>query len=231
MEVQGIYKKYSEAGAVMLNEGKSCKMSYTVRTVTEDSATDGIAESTIDMQMSKEWLQVKSPQMEVYQDQQDAFVVLPIKKMVMRGDPETRINIDKRTNRLKFIQDTVFSLCKVIACKSVAGKSTTNKTVVLEVNEKGKGISGIKRLSFDINTQTKQFERVKIEYATHAKGFPGKVVYVEYFFHSFSVSDTPLKKNGKAKDLFMVSKNKLNEKFIGYTLVDNRRKANGTMVK
>lgn len=224
-EVRNIYKKYSEAGSVMLKENKSCHMNYVVRTVTEDSIKDGITESAIEMHMSKGHLQVKSSQMEVYQDEQDAFVVLPIKKMVLRTDPDTRTDIEKRTNRLKFIQDTLFSMSKVTVCKTVSNKGNTNKRIVMEVNEMGMEMTSIKRITFDLNTKTNQFERVRIEYSPYASGLPNRVVSAEYTFHAFAINDANQQKE-KVAAIFMASANTLNKKYTGYTLVDNRKKVN-----
>lgn len=228
-QVRNMYKKLESISTPPALEGKIFYLNYTVRTVTKDSVADGRIESKVEMWLSKKQLQMKSREMEIYQDENDVFAILPQKKMILRSDAVSIKDQESRQKRMSMLQDTLFTLSKVAACtmlKSTVGDA--DKVVVLEVNEKGKQLLNISRVTFYINSSKNEFKKVKIEY-DWKKALPGSMtdlVYTEYVINQYSFNYTKKKLEKNVERLFMRSKNELLPLYASYKLIDNRIKKN-----
>src|ERR1051325_602329 len=173
-QVKNVYKKVQEVSFSYMNSEKVYYMDYTVRTATADSAQDGINESEIQMLACKKCLFVKSSQMEVYEDGDDAFVVLPDKKMVLRADADM-LNDKRMKNssmKVNMIQDTLFKFSSVSACGNTL---QGGKRILLNVNEKGQELLGIQSVLFVTNNSGEYFDKIRINYTAGGSHLPGGV--------------------------------------------------------
>jgi|CXWL01.1.fsa_nt_gi hypothetical protein len=225
-ELKSIYKKYKDITATGIPKDKVYYMNYSVNTATEDSTSTGILTSVVETWMDKENLEVRSKEMEVYQNGKEAFIVFPAKKMVVHNDA---VSMDakktgNKVKRMQFIQDTLFSMSRISFCGNVNSTNGIFKRVVLQVNDKGRTMTNIGKITFDINEKTKEFESIKIQYSPKSKGLPGDVVWVEYVFNDVSFDYKGKEWPDNLSKNFLRSSSQLKEKYTGYELVDNRKK-------
>lgn len=228
-EVRAMYKGMQFFNPMQPKEDKTYYMSYSVRTVPKDSLRDGISVSETKIWASGKNLEVSSEHMSVYQDGDDAFIVLPQKKMIMRNDPYVPGSVEeKKLSRFRFIQDTLFSMSKTSQCRTL---NDGTRLVVLDVNEKGQEKLSVRRLSFVIDINAKQFKKVKIEYTAQGGGLANQLSHIEYAFQDVSFDYRKKQPADNVSSLFMRTDKELNEKYRGYELVDNRYKKNKSTAK
>jgi len=222
-EVRSLYKKFNDVSALRNAGEKLFFLDYSVKTVTKDSVIDGIKNTEIRMWVDNKKMEVQSNEMQVYQDEKNAFVVLPSRKLIMRNDPDRRENKVK-INQINRVQDTLFALSKVVSSGLI--KNTTLKRIVLEVNENGKRLLKISKLTFVIDTRSHEFKSLKLDYSGSENREGNRIMYVYYDFKTISMDCKDKILNNNFSPLFMKSENNLIDKYQGYTLVDNRVCAN-----
>lgn len=228
-QVRSMYRQLESISQVPKLEGKVFYISYDVKAVMKDSTNDGVARSTIEMWLSKKQMQLKSREMELYQDENDMFALLPQKKMIVRSDA-TPLSDDKlRRQRFSVIQDTLFALSTVKTCSRLKQEEAgADKLIVLELNEKGRQMLNTKTVSFYVNTAANELKKVKIEYDWQ-KASPEvytDLAYVEYSINHYSFDYKKKKLETHVERIFMRSPKELVSTYAGYKLIDNRIKKN-----
>lgn len=222
-QLKGIYKKMNAINSTP-SKGKRYYMDYTVRTATDDSSRAGITASRIQTWMDDKHLQIKSKEMEIYQDDLDVFTVLPQQKIVLRADADKHAGKDK-LRKTTFIQDTLFSLSKVTECQDLKDDKA-NKKIVLSLNTIGQERFHISKITFLLQTEKQEVKKIRVDYVQKRKEARTKnneIVYVEYTFNEISF-DSKKVLNDKVKDVFLHSESELNSNYKGYKLIDNRNK-------
>jgi hypothetical protein len=111
-EVKFLYQQIGAMDKKIIPEDKAYYSHYIIRTATEDSSKDGISENEFRVWVGKKQTRVLSSALEMYSDSKDIIAYLPSKKMVVLNDaslPKEK----ERADHLRFLRDTVFSLCDV----------------------------------------------------------------------------------------------------------------------
>jgi hypothetical protein len=204
-EVRSMYKKFNDITALRNAGSKVYFLDYSVKSVTKDSLKDGIKASFIRMWMDSKKMEVQSDDMQVYQDEKNAFVVIPSRKMILRNDP-------------------LFALSKVLSCGMIG--NTSFKQVVLEVNESGRQLLKISKMSFVIDTRSHEFKNMRLDFAGGENQDGNRIMYVCYDFKTLSMDCKDKILSTDFAPRFLASEKELNPKYKGYTLVDNRLSAN-----
>lgn len=228
-EVKSMYKKMLLFNPMLPKEEKTYYMNYSLRTVPKDSVRDPVSVSFTEIWASGLNLEINNEYMSVYQDADEAFIVLPQKKLIMRNDAyKPGSSKEKKMNRLNFIQDTLFSMSKTTRCMQLEDGS---KFIELEVNEKGRQMLSVKRLTFIVDLKEQQFRKVKIEYTDGGGGLAGQVAYIEYEFKDVSFNYLTKRPSSNVSRIFMRSDSEFNDKYSSYELVDNRLSKNKKVLK
>jgi hypothetical protein len=222
-EVRSMYKKFNDITALRNAGSKVYFLDYSVKSVTKDSLKDGIKASFIRMWMDSKKMEVQSDDMQVYQDEKNAFVVIPSRKMILRNDPDRRENKAK-SGLISKAQDTLFALSKVLSCGMIG--NTSFKQVVLEVNESGRQLLKISKMSFVIDTRSHEFKNMRLDFAGGENQDGNRIMYVCYDFKTLSMDCKDKILSTDFAPRFLASEKELNPKYKGYTLVDNRLSAN-----
>lgn len=222
-EVRELFKELNAQVQPAAGKHNVFYMRYTMRTVTADSAKDGVISSNVEMLANGNNIEVKSADAILYQDGKDAFMVLPKRKLIMRSDADHKnMQSDRHRARLELLQDTVFSFCTVEKCGNLANG---DKQVELVLNQKGKDLLGLGRILFVYSPVTKLFKKVRIQYAPYSRNLPGEVKWIEYSFQEISYDYKKKKPSASVEKLFM-SGGKLVSAYAGYQLIDNRYRKN-----
>lgn len=215
------YNQMLGAGNLSSKTGSAFSMNYKVRTATVDSARDGISETQIQVWAEGGNLEIRSEQMEVYQDARDVFIVLPQKKLVLRNDRTAYEKAGKRNlDKMRFIQDTVFTLGRVTECRQVGEEQVT----VLELRPEGRQYTGLRRIVFTTAKADNNFRTIRLEY--EPGGENRGLVWIEYRIIEVSRGSSGRRPASDASTLIFEKGSILKKKYSGYELVDNRYKKN-----
>lgn len=199
-------------------------LNYAVKTVMADSAKHPPRESTIELWSKGKLMEIKSSEMLVYQDKDEAFVVIPSKKMIMRNDamPDQREVLQKQN---ALVQDTLLKRSSIQSCRQVKGDGY-NKVISLLMNEQGRELSGIMKAEYDVDTESKQVKHVRVYYTENHPARMGQdLVYTQYSFRRTSYDYKGKTLSDKVETKFMKDGTRLKETYKGFSLIDNRQKS------
>jgi hypothetical protein len=222
-EVRSLYRKLNSLDALKNPENKMYYLHYSVKAVAHDSMKNKIPDTEIRMWMNRERMEVQSKEMEVYQDEKNAFVVLPTRKMILRNDPDRRANLVKR-RKLNLLQDTLFALSRIVSCEKLPG--TALKRLILEVNEEGQRLLKIKRLTFLVDLPAQQIKNIRLDYTHADSGGVTELASVNYKIEEMSMDYKNKNLDGNIASHFVGWNDKLLSRYDGFKLVDNRVSAN-----
>jgi hypothetical protein len=208
------FKKQDEA----LKNDKVCYMKYAVKAVSVDSLNVPYSESTIEAWYRKNHIEIKSRDMELYQDEKEVLTILPTKKLILRSDAV--IKDSKSQNRILLKFDTLLNYCTVKSQNSVKNSSLT--LVELDVNDRGIKMSGVKKIFYYLDLKKQSISKVKIIYAHKNGSLTESIAYAEYDFKVQDYDYKGKKLSDNVSDTFIKRKSKLNQKFSSYKLIDNR---------
>jgi len=198
---------------------------YTVKVVYNDSTNHPAVVSTIEIWQQKKLIEIKSTEMEVYQDEKDAFMVLPSKKLITRANAVMRGAPDKLNTVLGSMQDSLFKNAKISSCIDSKVKGY-DKIIMLDVNERTSGTTGISRYIYYVNTTELFIKKIKIIYKNDSdeSSEPNGLSSVEYVINQVDYSYKGKKLNENVQKKIMKTDKLLADKYSGYQFVDNRTK-------
>ena len=202
-------------------------VNYTVRTVSQDSLNDGIAESNIEMWMAGKRMQLKSTEMEIYQDEDEVFTVLPRHKMLVRSDRLPNED-NSRGEQAAFFQDTLFALSTVSQCQTMGHQ----KRIIMDVGATGQQLYQIKQVRFDINLDREMIRQVRVSYTdSYRSSFPSmhNTAYMDYIVHELNYDYKERIKLPIVAGLFLDRNGRPKGAYADYELVDTRFEANKTI--
>lgn len=222
-ELKGIFRQVHQS-AEAASPGKTCYMSYSVKPVMKDSAAHPAVESTIELWKKGKLMEIRSSDMQVYQDEREAFIVIPSKKLIMRNDAVSAKSHDLQ-KQYSILQDTLLKCSRVQSCLARKGKGF-NKTIMLLVNERGQAMLGIQKAEYDVDTEAALVRNIRVYYTENSPANPYQdLLYTQYSFHQTSYDHKGKTLSSSVENKFMKNKAGLKESYKGFTLVDNRKQA------
>lgn len=214
--VRGIYR-----GMNRTPKGKevfytSFTVSSTLREAPDNNSK--VSVSKAEMLVSEKQSRYISKEVEVYMDNDDAFTVLPGRKMLYWSDSNRKEGREKKIQQVPVLHDSLFALCRVTESRAVKEDGADRRIVLAP--KKGKTLFGVSRYIFYVNSKTQQLEKVITEYPSDHR-----FERVEIDYHSFDFQYNAPAMFKPVKPLFVSGKSSLQPAYKSYKLVDNRKKS------
>lgn len=217
-EVRSIYKNMKmddlENGSVYIN------YTQTTHFKKKDPSDPEQSKTTVECIFAKNQVHYKSNEIAIYMDSVDNFTVIPIRKMVFWSNSTMNKGREKRVKDYNLIQDSLFAVSKVIACKQLSETTDGyNKVVTITPEKRAQGLFKYEDVTFYINTKTQQVKKVHITFLPKLDYTGIDIVYnkIELNYQKENMK-TPVKR------LFVAADNKLKGGYKDYKLIDNRVK-------
>lgn len=215
-EVHTIYKSMKlddlEKGNVYMNYTQITHFKQKQPSDPEQSKT------TVECVIGKHQVHYKSNEISVYTDSVDNFTVIPMRKMVFWSNSALEQGKEKRIKGFNILQDSLFSVCRLISCKQQSNAvEGYNKVVEIAPEERATKVFQYKKVTFYINTETQSIKKVVIDFLPKFDYTSIEIIYnkLELNYQKQNLK-TPVKK------LFVTADNKLKGGYKDYKLVDNR---------
>lgn len=157
-----------------------------------------------------------SDDIEVYQDQQESFTVIPARRTIYRSHSGVKGKGDERLRQMKQLQDTLFLHADHTSCTKLNTTGGADKLVTLFPAKKWTELTQIASVDYYLNSDKKTLVRQVIHY-TNLK----KLKSVEYIFREIDYNYKQVSLRQPVKSLFMDG-GKLRQRYAGYQLVDVR---------
>lgn len=212
-------KKYvNELGKIGVPSGK--RVYYMNMTITTDMSSKSRipdSEVTVRVYMSATKLHYVSDVLSTYQDEENAFAVLPQRKVIVWSNggklPDAKSNMEMVTQ----LQDTLVSLSNVVSCNESVENGRAMKVLTMTPYKKAMDIFKVNKIEYSIDPNAKRIERVKTYYQ------PGEdIVMRSITYHEL---DLNYNKTNLAKSVYheiFHASGKLLDKYKGYQVIDNR---------
>lgn len=215
-EVKAIYDKMY---TVLPKENVVYHFKYTVIStlLAKDKAGKNIvSRSDIELFTSRGQYRFISKDIEVYQDKENKFTVLPLKKIVYWAESDMNPDNAMRMDRTKRIQDTIFHYARVTDCQALKQDPST-KAVSVKLEPKFAEYMGIKKVIYTYNAVKHELKRLQIEYPETKE-----IIALEFLFDSPDYNYTKIQFTPVIKN-FIEGKNKLKENYKDFQLIDVRQ--------
>lgn len=160
-----------------------------------------------------------SDEMEVYQDEEYAFTVIPSRKTIYWAQSAKAKNTDDRLTQMKKLQDTLFHHCERATCMPVTNEAGATKLVTLFPNKKWAELTQIESVEYYLNVEKKEIVKQVIRYGKYKT-----LKSVEYIFKETNYDYKGMNLTRPVKELFISGKSKLVAPYSGYQLIDVRKK-------
>ncbi len=190
--------------------GKNIFFSYTVKVTNwEDETTT----SNVKIYRKDGLLDMQSEQVQIYQDDKEALLILPAQQLVILNETNKQLNNLKMTNafyetRYDFLNSCVVERCEV---------NGDYKTIYAKVNQPTVDESlKITYVTCTYNAKQQTITSVKIDYKPEYK-----IKQLTTFYNDFKVIDTY--KFLPARNYYFNNKGIAFEKYKHYTFQDNRK--------
>jgi hypothetical protein len=217
--VRSIYKRMNATSS----EDATAHFNYTVKTVLSESSgapADGkVSTTTADIVISKKQARYTSKEVVFYQDEVNAFTVIPSRKTIYWGDSNLSMGKKERQDRLGMLQDTLFTMCSVAENKPVSGKEEYDRCITLVPTKKAQELFGMKKLVFYVSEKKEKIYKISVDYPEG-----GQVEKMEITYNTMELDYKAPGMGKPVKSLFIEGRNQLVPSYKGYTLVDNRKK-------
>lgn len=166
--------------------------------------------------MNKDQLHYVTKEAEIYQDNINAFMVIPSKKIILCSDAPSSHDKEKRLLQLLQFQDTLLSKGQLSHCetKMENGRNILKATLIL--NESIQKSFKAKNIIYWYDLDKERIVKSTIEYTT-AHEVKSKTT----IFNNMDLSAS-FKMQRPAAEKIMTAKNHLLPKYKGYHLIDNR---------
>lgn len=160
-----------------------------------------------------------SSEMEVYQDKEYAFTVIPGRKIIYWAEASKAANTNDRLNQAKKLQDTLFHNYERVTCDAPNTSTGATKLVTLFPNKTWRELMQIESVEYYLNSEKKELEKQVIRYTKHKK-----LKSVEYLFKETNYDYKGINLVRPVKELFISGKSTLSSAYAGYQLIDVRKK-------
>jgi len=192
------------------------KVFYLNYVVTTTDWEDQVIVSNVKVYKGKDNMHFFSEQGQIFQDDNDVFVVLPIQKIIIVNATNKELNNVRLGNDFYQFRKSFLDSCEVTKCE-VSLKNPEVKTLELKVHHDMGGLLHIVKMSYKYNTKT---EKIISTVTTYNKDY--KVKRVEMIFNEINLSYDY--KFNKARRQVLDKSGRLLPKFKGYELMDDRDK-------
>lgn len=218
-EVQDIYKNMKMDD---LDKG-NVYMNYTITTHYKPDGDKPRKNGKTDIEfvIGKEQMHYKTPEVIVYIDTKDNFTIIPDRKVIYWSNSMLEIEKEKRIKAFTILQDTLFSISKVIECKTKINTAEGyDKIVTMEPMEKWKKVYPYMRYAFYISTKEKAIKKVIIDFLPQYE-----FTKIELRYNKIELNYTKVSLMDPVKNIVLTADGKLNSTYKAYTLIDNRAKS------
>ncbi|HET6227055.1 MAG TPA: hypothetical protein VFF27_12290 [Bacteroidia bacterium] len=216
--LQNIFKNMSSQYTEQETE-KVFFMSYSLHTVHLDTL-EKPTDVTIEVWKKNSLVEIKSAQMNVYQDLKETFIMLPDKHMIMRNDATLRKQDQASVNKNMGLYDSLLNYSQIVDSQIQKFKKEYDRKISIAVNEKGQQLFKIKKADYFINTETKTIKKVRVYYTDQTAAL-SKIAYVDYIINDMQEDYQGKKLSAQVASIFL-NGDKLKNTYKDYKLVDNR---------
>lgn len=183
-----------------------------------------LSKTNVEFIVGKNQMHYKSNEVSVYMDSIDNFTVVPMRKIVFWSNSLLEQKKKERVNGFNILQDSLFSVCKLINCRQEYNvEEGYNKVVEMEPFERAKKVFQYRKIVFYINTETKSIKKIYLEFLPKSD-----YTSIELIYNKIEKNYLKENLNSPVKKIFVSTNNKLKGEYKDYKLVDNRvKKKNG----
>jgi hypothetical protein len=212
-------KKYV-AELAKINEPMGKNVYYMRMTIKTDmNAKSNIpdSETNVEVYMSSDQLHYVSDVLSTYQDEQDAFAVLPQRKMIVWAKGGKRPDANAKKDLAIHVQDTLIELSIVTKCQVVQQAGKTLKMITMVPSKKAIEAFRVNYTEYFLDTENGRVAKVNTYYKTTEEVSMRSVTY-----HELNLNFKKVKLNKPVYEQIFSEPNKLSSKYKGYQLIDNR---------
>lgn len=178
----------------------------------------GLSKTNVEFIVGKNQMHYKSNEVSVYMDSIDNFTVVPMRKMIFWSSSLLEQGKKERVKGFNILQDSLFSVCKLINCRQEYNvEEGYNKVVEMEPFERAKKVFQYRKIVFYINTETKSIKKIYLEFLPKSD-----YTSIELIYNKIELNYLKENFNSPVKKIFVSANNKLKGEYKDYKLVDNR---------
>ena len=159
--LRAIYRKQMASG----DPENISHMIYSTTTTSMMGGKPVTSDSEVDLLISERRMRMKTPVMEVYQDDRIAVTLLPGRRLIYIADSDPKKLAEQRARIQEGLQDTILSHCRVESCTEAKGDEGAVLTrVVLRPPEQMVGLFGLGTVTVTLNEREERVTRVEADY-------------------------------------------------------------------
>jgi hypothetical protein len=192
-------------------------VNMTLKTEMNENTNIPDSETRADVYMSAHQLHYISSVLETYQDESDAFAVLPQRKMIVWSPGGKRADADNYMQMITQAQDTLLTMSSVSGCQKVEENGRSLKMITLVPHPQARDAYKIRRLEYFLDSANGSIARTNTYYLTNQNIVMRSITYNKL---DFNYSGEKLSR--PVHEQIFASENKLHGKYQGYQLVDKR---------
>ena len=167
--------------------------------------------------MSNDQMHNISDDIEIYQDQEDAFMVIKKRKMLIHSESSLKIDKHERLNEILSFQDSLFRHMELKNCTEVKGKDDKKYLIVdMKLDSLTNIVHRMRNIRFTYNLDEKSIKRVKFDYLPGQKMKSLTQTIVEMDLNHSRKMNKPV------MELFFTSGGKLKPEYAGYRYIDKK---------
>lgn len=184
---------------------------YTTKVLMRDSVKNHNTKTDAQVTIGKNKIELISPQGEVYQDEHDAFSVLPSKKIILWADSQIGGKNAFTSNLLK-LQDTLIETSVLQACDMSNGV----QKITLGIDRQRQRFE-YNALEFWIDSKESVFKKIVVYYPENSRLYA-----IEYLFHDIAAEPLNTEFGKTARERIFSDADRLEAKYNGYRVLDSR---------
>lgn len=215
---QKIRKYYDEMAKVRFPEEKEVYF-FHFNNNTEIFNGQSITRNNVDVKvyMGKDQMHHITNDIEIYQDREDAFMIVKSRKMIVRTESSLKVDKEARLNEILNFQDSLFRHMEMRNCEEVEGKNDKKFLVAdMILDSLTNSYHGMRNIRFTYDIDEKAVKRVKFDYLPGLKYKSLTQTIIEMDFNCKRKLNTPL------KELFFSSNGRLKPEYAGYRYVNRK---------
>lgn len=192
-------------------------MRMTIKTDMSPQSRMPDAQTDVEVFMSARQMHYISNVLTTYQDEHDAFAVLPQRKTIVWSAGGKSPDAKAKKEQAIHIQDTLITVSKITNCRTVEENGKTYKQLTMVPFKKAMETFRVSRIDYFINSAEKRIEKVNTYYQAGAEIEMQSITYHEL--------DLNYSKSALQKPVYgqiFASSGKLLSRYKGYQLVDNK---------
>lgn len=161
---------------------------------------------------------VKSPTMEIYQDQTDYFAISHREKQIVWTNSSGHLGQQARFQRFSTLQDSLLAHGKVHACTDVSWAGKQAKRIKWHCNSLGEKYLNVKSITYWIEADNHQLLKALIIY-----GERGNIESYELEIHQMNLNHQIPPERTPIKTAIFNAKGSLKKAYTSYTINDIRK--------